>query len=102
MVGDDGKTYPFLVKSERRGDLRKDSKMVEISEVINRLLHKDPRGVDVVSFVFVRSVRAQSARISIIFHLFHLMSLKLYRKSLENQHSNTGTYRVVCLVRIAV
>ena len=44
VVGDDGKTYPFLVKSERRGDLRKDSKMVEISEVINRLLHKDPEG----------------------------------------------------------
>jgi len=44
VIGNDGKMYPFLCKAERRGDLRKDSKMMEFSGVINRLLHKDPEG----------------------------------------------------------
>lgn len=44
VIGNDGKTYPFLCKAERRGDLRKDARMMEFNSVVNRLLQKDPEG----------------------------------------------------------
>jgi serine/threonine-protein kinase ATR len=42
FVGDDGKLYPFLCKSERRGDLRKDSRLMEFGVMVNQLLQKCP------------------------------------------------------------
>ena len=40
MIGNDGKYYIFLCKKEERGDMRKNSRMMEFSTVINRLLKK--------------------------------------------------------------
>ena len=42
MLGSDGKKYTFLCKKEVRGDVRKNSRMVELNTVINRLLRKAP------------------------------------------------------------
>ena len=46
LVGEDGKTYYFLCKqeNERKGDLRKDARMMEINTVVNRLLQHDDGG----------------------------------------------------------
>jgi serine/threonine-protein kinase ATR len=41
IIGSDGRTYPFLAKKEVRGDMRKNSRMMEFCTVINRLLKKD-------------------------------------------------------------
>ena len=40
----DGKRYNFLCKQERKGDLRKDARMMECAGLINRLLSKDTEG----------------------------------------------------------
>merc|ERR1740130_1431488 len=42
FLGDDGREYPFLCKAERRGDLRKDSRMMEFGVMVNQLLQKHP------------------------------------------------------------
>jgi len=42
FLGDDGRSYPFLCKSEKRGDLRKDSRMMEFGLMVNQLLQKNP------------------------------------------------------------
>eukprot|EP00931_Biecheleriopsis_adriatica_P035102 TRINITY_DN20226_c0_g1_i1.p1 TRINITY_DN20226_c0_g1~~TRINITY_DN20226_c0_g1_i1.p1 ORF type:complete len:2907 (-),score=625.03 TRINITY_DN20226_c0_g1_i1:107-8827(-) len=42
FLGNDGRHYPFLCKAERRGDLRKDSRMMEFSVMVNQLLAKNP------------------------------------------------------------
>lgn len=42
FVGSDGRSYPFLCKAERRGDLRKDSRMMELGVMVNQLLLKNP------------------------------------------------------------
>mmetsp|Transcript_49692 Transcript_49692/g.89243 ORF Transcript_49692/g.89243 Transcript_49692/m.89243 type:complete len:2221 (+) Transcript_49692:337-6999(+) len=42
FIGSDGRHYPFLCKAERRGDLRKDSRMMEFSVMVNQLLAKNP------------------------------------------------------------
>ncbi len=42
MNGSDGKTYLFLCKKEERGDMRKNSRMMELNTVINRLLKSNP------------------------------------------------------------
>lgn len=41
IVGTDGRRYAFLCKTERRGDLRKDARMMEVATLLNRLLGKD-------------------------------------------------------------
>lgn len=41
VIGSDGLQYSFLVKRENRGDMRKDSRLMEICGVINRLLHSN-------------------------------------------------------------
>ena len=42
MRGSDGQRYIFLCKKENRGDMRKNSRMMEFNSVVNRLLKKDP------------------------------------------------------------
>lgn len=39
--GSDGKPYAFLCKKEARGDMRKNSRMMEVASVVNRLLQRD-------------------------------------------------------------
>lgn len=41
IVASDGRRYHFLCKQERRGDLRKDARMMECAGLINRLMAKD-------------------------------------------------------------
>lgn len=41
LKGNDGKRYVFLLKKEVRGDMRKNSRMMEFCTVINRLLKKN-------------------------------------------------------------
>nr|QDO16365.1 serine/threonine-protein kinase ATR [Lingulodinium polyedra] len=52
--GNDGKLYPFLCKAERRGDLRKDSRMMQFGVMVNQLLQKNPdarrRNLEVQTF----------------------------------------------------
>jgi len=56
-VGSDGRRYYFLCKRERRGDLRKDSRMMEYCTTLNRLWRADPdgqrRGVAVSTYFVV-------------------------------------------------
>eukprot|EP00937_MAST-01D_sp_MAST-1D-sp2_P002135 g2135.t1 len=40
----DGRTYSFLCKREDRGDLRKDARVMEFNQVVNRLLQADAEG----------------------------------------------------------
>eukprot|EP00929_Paragymnodinium_shiwhaense_P055457 TRINITY_DN27782_c0_g2_i2.p1 TRINITY_DN27782_c0_g2~~TRINITY_DN27782_c0_g2_i2.p1 ORF type:complete len:1767 (+),score=455.48 TRINITY_DN27782_c0_g2_i2:361-5301(+) len=42
FLGTDGRQYPFLCKAERRGDLRKDSRMMELGAMVNRMLQRNP------------------------------------------------------------
>merc|ERR1719502_764657 len=42
FLGNDGREYPFLCKAERRGDLRKDSRMMEFGVMVNQLLQQHP------------------------------------------------------------
>ncbi|CAE8687722.1 unnamed protein product [Polarella glacialis] len=42
FLGNDGRHYPFLCKAERRGDLRKDSRLMEFSVMVNQLLALNP------------------------------------------------------------
>lgn len=42
FLGNDGREYPFLCMAERRGDLRKDSRMMEFGVMVNQLLQKHP------------------------------------------------------------
>eukprot|EP00928_Gymnodinium_smaydae_P017238 TRINITY_DN16595_c0_g1_i1.p1 TRINITY_DN16595_c0_g1~~TRINITY_DN16595_c0_g1_i1.p1 ORF type:complete len:1979 (+),score=374.06 TRINITY_DN16595_c0_g1_i1:1109-7045(+) len=42
FVGSDGRNYPFLCKAERRGDLRKDARLMEFAVMINQLLQRNP------------------------------------------------------------
>lgn len=44
IIGSDGRTYPFLCKREKTGDLRKDARMMEFNNMINKLLQKDGEG----------------------------------------------------------
>jgi len=52
--GTDGKMYAFLCKAERRGDLRKDSRMMQFGVMVNQLLQKNPdarrRNMEVQTF----------------------------------------------------
>jgi len=52
--GTDGRSYPFLCKAERRGDLRKDSRMMQFGVMVNQLLQKNPdarrRSMEVQTF----------------------------------------------------
>lgn len=41
VVGSDGVSRNFLCKNEHRGDLRKDSRLMEFNTVVNRLFQKD-------------------------------------------------------------
>ena len=38
VTASDGKRYHFLCKIERRGDLRKDARVMEFNSMVNRLL----------------------------------------------------------------
>jgi phosphatidylinositol kinase/protein kinase (PI-3 family) len=40
LIGSDGREYPFLAKP--KDDLRKDSRMMEVAGLLNRLVLKDP------------------------------------------------------------
>ncbi|CAE7339383.1 rad3 [Symbiodinium sp. KB8] len=40
FLGSDGQQYPFLCKAEKRGDLRKDSRLMEFAVMVNQLLAK--------------------------------------------------------------
>eukprot|EP00397_Hematodinium_sp_SG-2012_P007115 GEMP01007157.1.p1 GENE.GEMP01007157.1~~GEMP01007157.1.p1 ORF type:complete len:972 (+),score=191.34 GEMP01007157.1:93-2918(+) len=42
LVSNTGDAVPFLLKSEKRGDLRKDSRLMEVATMLNHLLAKDP------------------------------------------------------------
>lgn len=42
ILGSDGKWYRFLIKKEVDSDIRKDSRMMELNSVVNRLFIKDP------------------------------------------------------------
>eukprot|EP00435_Cladocopium_sp_Y103_P066163 s137_g28.t1 len=42
FLGSDGRQYPFLCKAEKRGDLRKDSRLMEFAAMVNQLLAKSP------------------------------------------------------------
>lgn len=57
FMGSDGKMYPFLCKAERRGDLRKDSRMMQFAVMVNKLLAKNPdtrrRNLEVRTFYVV-------------------------------------------------
>jgi len=41
FFGSDGRSYPFLCKSERKGDLRKDSRLMEFGLMVNQLLQRN-------------------------------------------------------------
>jgi serine/threonine-protein kinase ATR len=43
VVGTDGRQYNFLCKREQRGDMRKDSRLMEFATVMNRLFRTDPQ-----------------------------------------------------------
>ena len=49
IVANDGKRYHFLCKRERRGDLRKDARLMECASLVNRLLAKDGAGVRAIT-----------------------------------------------------
>jgi serine/threonine-protein kinase ATR len=40
----DGRLYPFLCKMERRGDLRKDARVMDVATTVNRLLRRSTEG----------------------------------------------------------
>ena len=42
LLGSDGASYIFLCKKEVKGDMRKNSRMMEFASVINRMLKKKP------------------------------------------------------------
>ena len=44
IMASDGAMRHFLCKAEKSGDLRKDSRMMELNTTINRLLQQDPEG----------------------------------------------------------
>ena len=44
VQGSDGLYYNFLCKAERKSDLRKDSRMMSLFSLVNRLLQQDPEG----------------------------------------------------------
>jgi len=57
FLGSDGQQYPFLCKAEKRGDLRKDSRLMEFAVMVNQLLAKSPdanrRNLEVRTFQVV-------------------------------------------------
>ncbi|CAE7559885.1 unnamed protein product [Symbiodinium natans] len=57
FLGSDGLQYPFLCKAEKRGDLRKDSRLMEFAAMVNQLLAKSPdanrRNLEVRTFQVV-------------------------------------------------
>ncbi|KAF0685567.1 Aste57867_22575 [Aphanomyces stellatus] len=44
IQGTDGKTYAFLCKREKHGDLRKDARMMEFNTLMNKLLQRETDG----------------------------------------------------------
>jgi len=52
--GNDGKNYSFLCKAERRGDLRKDARMMQFGTMVNQLMQRNPdarrRNLEVQTF----------------------------------------------------
>ena len=42
LVGTDGRTYDFLCKREDKGDMRKDSRLMEFNTMLNRLFRTNP------------------------------------------------------------
>ncbi|RHZ15498.1 hypothetical protein DYB26_006270, partial [Aphanomyces astaci] len=44
VQGTDGKTYSFLCKREKHGDLRKDARMMEFNALMNKLLQRETDG----------------------------------------------------------
>ena len=44
MIASDGSRYHFRCKIERKGDLRKDARMMEFNSMVNRLLLADMEG----------------------------------------------------------
>lgn len=42
VMGSDGRAYSFLCKKEIKGDMRKNSRMMECNTVVNRLLREHP------------------------------------------------------------
>ena len=42
IIGSDGKWYKFLVKQEKSGDLRKESRVMEFCNVVNQILRRHP------------------------------------------------------------
>ncbi|ETV97855.1 hypothetical protein H310_09190 [Aphanomyces invadans] len=44
IQGTDGKTYSFLCKREKHGDLRKDARMMEFNALMNKLLQRETNG----------------------------------------------------------
>lgn len=44
IIGSNGNAYPFLAKSETRGDLKKDKRMLELGNLVKRLLFRSDGG----------------------------------------------------------
>jgi serine/threonine-protein kinase ATR len=42
--GTDGENYMFLLKQEKCGDMRKEGRVMEICELVNRLISTHPEG----------------------------------------------------------
>jgi len=42
FLGDDGRPYPFLCKQEKRSDLRKDARLMEVGSMLNQMLARNP------------------------------------------------------------
>ena len=41
IIGSDGMEYPFLQKEEKKGDLKKDKRMMEFGLLVNNILRKN-------------------------------------------------------------
>lgn len=57
LIGNKGEALPFLLKAEKRGDMRKDSRMMEVATMLNHVFAKDPesrrRNLEVSTYAVV-------------------------------------------------
>ncbi|KAF7459283.1 serine/threonine-protein kinase ATR [Cryptosporidium felis] len=50
LIGSDGKTYYYLVKNEKRGDLRKDMRLMELAQLLNQRLSMNRKDLSLRTF----------------------------------------------------
>ena len=74
FIGSDGKEYAFLAKPE--DDLRKDSRMMEVAGVLNRLFAKEPASRRRNLYI-----RRCASHVNAAYHIVHASHLALECKA---------------------